>query len=160
METADKVGANVADRLVNPEDTSLCMKFHIRGMDFASGGEASARIRGVCVQLGLPASVTRRVAIVTYEAEMNIVIHAIRGTLQATITPEQVEIEAVDQGPGIPDIDRAMEEGFSTAPPSVREMGFGAGMGLPNIKAHSDALTIESVVGVGTRVHSVILVGQ
>jgi len=148
----------VTDRPASPEDTSLSVKFHIRGMDFASGGEASAHIREVCVQLGLPASVTRRVAIVTYEAEMNIIIHAIRGTLQATITPKQVTIEAVDEGPGIPDIDRAMEEGFSTAPPSVREMGFGAGMGLPNMKAHSDTFAIESVVGVGTRVHSVILV--
>jgi len=102
--------------------------------------------------LGVEREVVRRAAIVTYESEINIVSYALRGTIRLSVTPEAVCIEAEDEGPGIPDIELAMQEGFSTAPPLVREMGFGAGMGLSNIKKFADSLEITSEVGEGTHV--------
>ncbi|MBL3593082.1 MAG: anti-sigma regulatory factor [Synergistaceae bacterium] len=111
--------------------------------------------------LGMHSAIIRRAAIITYEAEMNLVIHGGGGVLKVLITPERIEIVSSDEGPGIPDVEMAMREGFSTAPDRVREMGFGAGMGLPNIKRNSDSLSIDSTVGVGTTLRAVIeLAGQ
>lgn len=134
------------------------LSFSIRGLDFAAGGEAATRIKTALQHLGLAPELVRRAAIAAYEMEMNIIIHAHRGTLTARLRHDQIELEAVDQGPGISDIELAMQEGYSTAPDYIREMGFGAGMGLPNIKRCSDVLTIESKVGEGTRVLAVLLI--
>lgn len=132
------------------------LSFPVQGGDFATAGEASGKIKKTLRQIGVNPGIIRRVAIAAYEAEMNIVIHADRGILSANITPEQIEIIADDEGPGIPDIDLAMQEGYSTAPDRVREMGFGAGMGLPNMKKCADEFAIDSVVGKGTKVRVVV----
>ncbi|OAT85719.1 anti-sigma regulatory factor [Desulfotomaculum copahuensis] len=132
------------------------MQFAVAGMDFGRAGDATARIKKTLQLAGMEASTIRKVVIVAYEAELNIVIHAYRGTLSATVSPEQVKIEAVDEGPGINDIALAMQEGYSTAPPHIREMGFGAGMGLPNIRKNADKLNIQSEINHGTRLTAVV----
>lgn len=114
-------------------------------------GTASNNIKNTLKMLGVDAVVCRRAAIITYEAEMNLVIHSGGGVLKATISEDQLELCATDEGPGIPDIEKAMTEGFTTASDVAREMGFGAGMGLPNIKRNCDEFEIESEVGKGTR---------
>lgn len=134
----------------------LILEYPVLGGDFSSAGMASSTVKKALQQLGVDPSIIRRVAIITYEAEMNIVIHAYRGVLKVFLTPEVIEIIAEDEGPGIPDIELAMQPGYSTAPDNIREMGFGAGMGLPNIKNCSDELNIESIVGKGTKVISKI----
>lgn len=134
----------------------LILEYPVLGGDFSSAGMASSTVKKALQQLGVDPSIIRRVAIITYEAEMNIVIHAYRGVLKVFLTPEVIEIIAEDEGPGIPDIELAMQPGYSTAPDNIREMGFGAGMGLPNIKNCSDELKIESIVGKGTKVISKI----
>ncbi|MHB8926801.1 MAG: ATP-binding protein [Bacillota bacterium] len=132
------------------------MAQRVKGLDFSAAGEAAGRVKKTLQQIGVQPSVVRRVAIVTYEVEMNIVIHARRGTLRTAIAPGRVEVVAEDEGPGIADIEQAMEEGFSTAPDQIREMGFGGGMGLPNIRRCSDELSIVSTIGRGVRMRSVI----
>jgi len=136
--------------------SGLILSQPVRGLDFSAAGEAAGRVKKTLQQIGVPPAVIRRVAIVAYETEMNIVIHARQGTLRVAIVPGRVEVIAEDEGPGIADIEQAMEEGFSTAPDQIREMGFGAGMGLPNIRRCSDELSIVSAIGRGTRVRSVI----
>lgn len=138
------------------QQARLVLEFEVTGRDFAAAGNAATRIKRALEQVGFSARAVRRAAITAYEAEMNIVIHARRGRVSADITPETVEIAAVDEGPGIPDIELAMREGFSTAPDYVREMGFGAGMGLPNMRKCADNLTVDSEVGKGTSVRAVI----
>ena len=130
----------------------MVLRFSVRGGDFAAAGEASTRVKSVLRQVGLEADLIRRIAIATYEAEMNVVIHAEAGQLSVHINPAGVEVVVSDTGPGIPDIDLAMREGYTTASDRAREMGFGAGMGLPNIKRCADELSIESTVGQGTTV--------
>jgi anti-sigma regulatory factor (Ser/Thr protein kinase) len=125
------------------------MSFKIEGKDFNIAGEASSRIKSILQQLGIRSDICRRVAIVAYEAEMNVVIHANKGVMILKVFPDSVELTIEDEGPGISDLDAVMVEGFSTAPDYIREMGFGAGMGLPNIKRSSDEFRIESVVGKG-----------
>jgi serine/threonine-protein kinase RsbT len=119
-------------------------------MDFAAAGDVAAQIKRAMTQIGMDSDVVRRTAIATFEAEMNVVIHAFEGIITATITSEGVEITADDSGPGIPDVELAMQEGFTTAPPHIREMGFGAGMGLPNIRNCSDEFQLDTEVGKGT----------
>ncbi len=121
--------------------------FDIAAGDYAAAGEASAKIKGLLKRIGIDPAVVRRVTIAAYEAEMNIVIHSHGGRMELSVTPESVELHCTDTGPGIENIDKAMREGFSTAPSSVRMMGFGAGMGLPNIKHNSDTLKIRSDSG-------------
>ena len=130
------------------------MKFHyeVDGNDFTLAGRTSSEVKKRLKQLGLNPEVIRRVAIAMYEAEINMVIHADGGTIDVEVTPQEIRIVFQDRGPGIPDIEKAMQEGFSTAPHEVRELGFGAGMGLPNIKKNSDEMKIESTVGVGTTI--------
>ena len=124
--------------------------FHVRQGDMTTAGDASAHIKRQLKQLGIPASVVRRVSVGTYEAEINLVIHAYGGTIDFSVDPEKITIRVVDAGPGIPDLEKAMTEGWSTASNEVRNLGFGAGMGLPNMKRNADGFDIKSEVGVGT----------
>jgi anti-sigma regulatory factor (Ser/Thr protein kinase) len=124
--------------------------FEIRGGDMANAGRVSTEIKDLLKGVGLNANLVRRVAIASYEAEMNVVMYARHAQLVLRVTPSQVDIDLTDEGPGIPDIALAMQEGWSTATPEMREMGFGAGMGLPNMRRNSDEFTIGSMVGQGT----------
>ena len=132
--------------------------FVIEGKDFAHAGSASTEIKSILKSLGVNALVVRRVAIAAYEAEMNAVMYAERTIMTFSVTPEVVRIVVEDSGPGIADIDLAMQEGWSTATHEMREMGFGAGMGLPNIKRNADEFVIRSEVGRGTRLDIAIYV--
>ena len=126
--------------------------YDIDGKDFSVAGTASSDFKLLLKKLGIPADVIRRVSIAMYEAEINTVIHGGGGTCEAEIADDRITIIFSDNGPGIPDIDAAMQEGFSTATDKIREMGFGAGMGLPNIKKYTDDFQIQTVVGKGTTV--------
>lgn len=138
------------------EDRALHQEFEVEGGDFAHAGNVSCRIKNLLKELGLQASAVRRVAIATYEAEMNVIMYAVRGRVDLAVTPEEVRIVVTDEGPGISDIDLAMQEGYSTATPEMRALGFGAGMGLPNIKKNADLLNISSDVGRSTRLEIII----
>jgi CBS domain-containing protein/anti-sigma regulatory factor (Ser/Thr protein kinase) len=143
------------------DQTGLVLRYKIKERDFTEGGNASSRIKRALDRLGAPPQVQRRVAIATYEAEMNLIIHADHGgELIAEIQPEVIRILAVDHGPGIADVEQAMQPGFSTAPNWIRELGFGAGMGLANIKKCADSMKLESRLGVGTRLEIVIFLQQ
>ena len=135
------------------------LKFELEGGNFSKAGHASSQIKKVLKQLSIDPKVVKRVVVALYEAEVNVAAHAYRGTVTADIDAQKISICIDDEGPGIPDIPRAMEEGFSTASAAVREMGFGAGMGLPNMKKNVDELIIESRVGVGTTVSMVTYFG-
>ena len=126
------------------------LSYQVDGENFVTAREASSAVKTALKQLGFPTDVIRRVAIAMYEAEINMVIHAQGGTADVEILPDKICIVLADKGPGIEDIDLAMTEGYSTAPDDVRSLGFGAGMGLPNIKKYSDDLEIETKLGVGT----------
>jgi anti-sigma regulatory factor (Ser/Thr protein kinase) len=138
----------------------LQLEYQINERDFLSAGESASKTKKALQQLGLKAEAVKNAAIIVYEAAMNVVIHATSGRLKVVIVPDEVVIIAEDVGPGIPDIELAMQEGYSTAPHEVREMGFGAGMGLPNIDRCSDKLTIKSELGVGTVLEARIHLGQ
>lgn len=131
---------------------AIKFNFDVDGNDFTSAGQASVQIKKNLRQLGLSPEIIRRVSIAMYEGEINMVIHAHGGIATVEVTEEFVEIILADQGPGIADIDKAMQEGYSTAPDSVRSLGFGAGMGLPNMKRYTDEMSIDSTVGKGTTV--------
>ena len=131
--------------------------YEVDGTELVAIGEASTKIKSVLKMLGIPSDIIRRASIVAYEAEMNLVIHGGGGAMRLEVSPENITVWAADQGPGIPDIGKAMTEGFSTATEKIREMGFGAGMGLPNIKRNSDSLSLESEVGKGTTLKALIL---
>lgn len=131
---------------------ALIFHFEVDGEDFTSAGQASVQIKKNLRQLGMSPEVIRRVSIAMYEGEINMVIHAGGGHATVTIEEGYIEIKLEDKGPGIKDIEMAMMEGYSTAPDNVRSLGFGAGMGLPNMKRYTDYMTIESEVGVGTTV--------
>lgn len=134
------------------DQTGLILRYRVAARDFVRAGEASSKIKRALERLGAGPQIVRRVAIATYEAEMNQVIHTDRGgEIIAEIMPERIRIIATDNGPGIPDVGKAMEPGFSTASDWIREMGFGAGMGLNNIQACADDMRLQSKVGVGTR---------
>jgi len=139
------------------ENTLTKYSFDVEGGNFNTAGTVSTRIKSILKENGLPSDVVRKSAIVSYEAEINIVSYAKKGTINLTITPKAVEIEVSDEGPGIPDIELAMEQGYSTANQQIREMGFGAGMGLYNIKSYSDKFDISSEVDKGTFLKMVIL---
>jgi anti-sigma regulatory factor (Ser/Thr protein kinase) len=124
--------------------------FDVEKDDFVRAGEASSSIKKVLRQLGIDSGIIRKIAIATYEAEMNIVIHSLGGNISMEVTPGFIRITASDRGPGIADVELAMQEGYSTATDKVREMGFGAGMGLPNMKKCSDRFCVNSFAGKGT----------
>jgi anti-sigma regulatory factor (Ser/Thr protein kinase) len=130
----------------------LVFHFDIDGEDFTSAGQASVQIKKNLRQLGLPAEIIRRVSIAMYEGEINMVVHARGGQADVIVREDCIEIKLADKGPGIKNIEQAMQEGFSTASDEVRSLGFGAGMGLPNMKRYTDEMHIDSTVGVGTTV--------
>jgi len=135
---------------------TMSLSYNIQGNDFNNAGKATEQVKKILKQIGIDSAIMRKVSIAAYEAEMNIVIHAYNGVLLFNISPKYIEIIAEDNGPGIEDIDKAMQEGFSTASDRIRELGFGAGMGLPNMKKFSDTFEITSVVGKGTKVRMLI----
>jgi len=128
------------------------LHFLVDGEDFTSAGQASVQVKKNLRQLGIAPEIIRKVSIAMYEGEINMVIHAGGGEADVLIYEDRIEIELVDRGPGIANIDLAMQEGFSTAPDNIRSLGFGAGMGLPNMKRYTDSMHIESVLGEGTRI--------
>lgn len=139
------------------DQTGLILRYQVKPRDFSRCGEAASRLKRALERLGAKPTEIRRVAVVSYEAETNLVIHTTSGgELLAEIQPEKIRIIAVDRGPGIADVEKAMQPGFSTAPDWIRELGFGAGMGLNNIKACSDQFHLDSKLGVGTRLEVVI----
>jgi anti-sigma regulatory factor (Ser/Thr protein kinase) len=130
--------------------------FTVMGGNFDNAGEVSSNIKTVLKQIGLPKDVIRKAALVAYESEINIVSYARKGMIRLRVVPDSIMIEAIDEGQGIPDIEQAMQPGFSTANQKIREMGFGAGMGLCNIKSFSDVFHISSEVGKGTHLRMII----
>ena len=128
------------------------LHYDVNAYDFTHAGEASGKLKRSLKSLGFSPAVTRNVAIAVYEAEINMVIHAEGGVIDATVTPECITVVLADKGPRIPDVELAMKEGYSTAPENVRSLGFGAGMGLPNIKKYTDEMKIDTVVGEGTTI--------
>ncbi|HML48454.1 MAG TPA: ATP-binding protein [Clostridia bacterium] len=126
--------------------------FDIAAGAFSTAGEASASVKRLLKTLGVDSAVVRRIAIATYEVELNMVIHSLGGKLILFVDKDWVTIRSQDVGPGIPDIEMAMREGFSTAPEDVRNLGFGAGMGLPNMRRNADEFNIESALGAGTTI--------
>jgi len=125
--------------------------YTVLGRDFANAGKVSTQIKDTLKRLGINPGVVRRVAIISYEAEMNMVMYATHGKVGLSVSPDAVTLSIEDEGPGIPDVNLAMQEGYSTATAEMREMGFGAGMGLPNIQKNADEFNISSEVGRGTR---------
>ncbi len=134
------------------ENSLMSLKYHVSPTDFTRAGEASSDVKNKLKKLGVPPEIIRKVAIAMYEGEINMVIHANGGDISVDITPDAIFMELKDVGPGIEDIDKAMQAGYSTAPDNVRSLGFGAGMGLPNMKKNSDTMDIQTVLGQGTTV--------
>ncbi len=130
--------------------------FFLTGKDFAKAGVASSNLKAILEGMGVQPDIIRRAAIAAFEAEVNVIIYAVAGMMHYSITQEMIKIIVQDMGPGIPDIGLAMTEGYSTAPDYIRELGFGSGMGLPNIKRSTDKLTVNSVVGEGTTLEFII----
>ena len=130
----------------------LVFRFDVDGDDFTSAGQASVQIKKNLRELGINPEIIRRVSIAMYEGEINMVIHAGGGVAEVSVCEDCIEIVLDDKGPGIKDIEKAMQEGYSTAPDEIRSLGFGAGMGLPNMKRHTDYIDSQSTVGVGTRI--------
>lgn len=131
---------------------SIKYTYQVSPDDFSRAGEASSDLKNKLKRMGIPSSVVRKVSIALYEGEINMVIHANGGTINAEITDTGIHLVLADVGPGIPDIEKAMRAGYSTASEEVRSLGFGAGMGLPNMKKYSDKMQIDTTVGVGTTV--------
>ena len=131
---------------------ALSFRFNVDGDDFTSAGQASVQVKKDLRRLGIPAEIIRRVSIAMYEGEINMVIHAGGGEAEVRVTEEAIEIILNDNGPGIADVEKAMQAGYSTAPDTIRSLGFGAGMGLPNMKRYTDYMDIQSTVGMGTTI--------
>jgi len=130
--------------------------FFLAGKDFTNAGVASSNLKGVLERRGVRQDIIRRTAIAAFEAEMNVIIYAVAGTMKYRITDTEISVTIQDMGQGIPNIELAMTEGYSTAPDYIREMGFGSGMGLPNIKKSTDSFLVNSVVGEGTTLEFLI----
>ena len=131
---------------------NLIFRFDVQGGDFTSAGQASVQVKKNLRQLGLDADVIRRVSIAMYEGEINMVIHAGGGIAEVVVSENYIDIILEDSGPGIKDIDQAMQPGYSTSTEQIRSLGFGAGMGLPNMKKNTDSMEITTKIGVGTRI--------
>lgn len=138
----------------------LVFRFNVDGGDFTSAGQASVQVKRNLRQLGFDNDTIRRVSIAMYEGEINMVIHAGGGVAEVIVCPEYIEIVLDDEGPGIKDIEQAMQAGYSTATETIRSLGFGAGMGLPNMKKNTDSMEIHSTVGVGTRIVMRVLLNK
>ena len=130
----------------------LKFKFDVQGGNFTSAGQASVMVKKNLRQIGIPPEIIRRVSIAMYEGEINMVIHAGGGIAEVLVYEDKIEMVLDDNGPGIPNIELAMKEGFSTAPDNIRSLGFGAGMGLPNMKRYTDSMNIETQLGKGTKI--------
>ena len=140
------------------QDSVFFQQFEITGGDFTHGGQVATKIKKILKEIGIDSPIIRRAVIAVYEAEMNIVMYALKGTLKLIVMPSEIDALIVDEGQGIPDIELALQEGYSTASIEMQEMGFGAGMGLPNIKKNVDYFNIQSKVGIGSRLYlSIIL---
>ena len=137
-------------------DEAIVLKYGISPDDFTRAGEASSDVKGKLKQLGVSPEAVRKVAIAMYEGEINMVIHAKGGEITVEITPSEIKMILADVGPGIPDVDQAMKAGYSTAPDEVRSLGFGAGMGLPNMKKYTDDMKIDTTIGVGTTITMIV----
>ena len=135
------------------------VRFHfvVDGEDFTSAGQASVQVKKNLRKLGIPPEIIRKISIAMYEGEINMVIHADGGEADVLVYEDRIVMILTDRGPGIADVEKAMQEGFSTAPDNVRTLGFGAGMGLPNMKRYTDDMQIESVVGEGTTITMTVL---
>ena len=142
------------------DEVALVFGYRVAARDFARAGEASSGLKRTLGRLGIPPPIIRRVAVATYEAEINVVVYTDGGEIVAEVRPDRIKIEVMDKGPGIPDVELAMQPGYSTAPEWVREMGFGAGMCLPNIKACADKMDLQSTVGVGTHLTIIIYLNR
>ena len=138
----------------------IALTYEISPDDFTRAGEASSDVKSKLKQVGVSPAAIRKVAIAMYEGEINMVIHAEGGKITVEISPTEIKMILADKGPGIPDVERAMQAGWSTAPDEVRSLGFGAGMGLPNMKKYTDEMTIDSTVGVGTTVKMAVIPGR
>lgn len=136
------------------------LTYDVPGDDFTRAGEASGAVKRSLKRLGYNQDAICRVAIAMYEAEINMVIHAGGGKIDVEIYPDKVNVKLTDHGPGIPDVEKAMQEGYSTAPDNVRNLGFGAGMGLPNIKKYTDEMQIDTQIGEGTTMYLSVHVNQ
>ena len=132
--------------------TGLSFKFDVDGENFTSAGEASVQVKKNLRSLGIAPDIIRRVSIAMYEGEINMVIHAGGGRAEVLVEPDKITIILTDEGPGIADVSQAMQEGFSTAPDNIRALGFGAGMGLPNMKRYTDTMDINTELGKGTTI--------
>lgn len=130
----------------------LTFRFEVDGENFTSAGEASVQVKKNLRSLGISPEIIRRVSIAMYEGEINMVIHADGGVAEVFVEPDKITIVLTDEGPGIADVSLAMQEGFSTAPDNIRALGFGAGMGLPNMKRYTDTMDIETELGKGTKI--------
>ena len=139
-------------------EEAIVLNYEISGDDFTRAGEASSDVKKKLKQLGVSPEVVRKVAIAMYEGEINMVIHANGGAITVEITPKKIRMILDDVGPGIPDVDLAMQAGYSTAPDEVRSLGFGAGMGLPNIKKYTDTMEIDTRIGEGTKITMVVMI--
>lgn len=137
-------------------NTVFKQRFKIKGGDFINGGDASCEISNILKEVGVEPDIILRATVAAYEAEMNVVIYARAGTLYFRVNTDKIELRVEDEGQGIKNIDLAMQEGYSTATDEIRELGFGAGMGLPNIKKNADVFNITSTVGKGTKLTMII----
>lgn len=137
-------------------DDAICLTYDISPDDFTRAGEASSDVKKKLKQMGVGPEAVRKVAIAMYEGEINMVIHAKGGEIRVEITPEKIVMVLDDVGPGIPNVEKAMQAGYSTAPDEVRSLGFGAGMGLPNMKQYTDSMEIDTRIGVGTKITMVV----
>lgn len=137
-------------------DDTIVLEYTVDAEDFTRAGEASSDVKKKLKQMGVSPNVIRRVAIAMYEGEINMVIHAQGGEIKVYITPENIKMVLKDVGPGIPDVEKAMQAGWSTAPEEVRNLGFGAGMGLPNMKKNTDSMEVETEIGKGTTITMVV----
>ena len=136
------------------------LKYEVSTEDFTRAGEASSDVKKKLRQMGVPPEAIRKVAIAMYEGEINMVIHANGGTITVLIDSECIDMTLQDRGPGIPDLEKAMQAGYSTAPDNVRNLGFGAGMGLPNMKKYSDEMKVETELGIGTKVNMKVYIPE
>lgn len=144
---------------MNSENT-IVMTYQVPADDFTRAGEASSNVKSKLKKMGVNPEIIRKVAIAMYEGEINMVIHAFGGKIDVIVSPEEIEMILMDQGPGIEDIELAMQAGYSTAPDNIRSLGFGAGMGLPNMKKYTDEMVVESELGVGTTVKMKVKINE
>lgn len=140
-------------------ENAIVLTYDISADDFTRAGEASSDVKRKLKQMGVAPEAIRKVAIAMYEGEINMVIHAKGGEITVEITPEDIKMVLADVGPGIPDVEQAMQAGYSTAPDEIRSLGFGAGMGLPNMKKYTDQMEIDTRLGEGTTITMVVKIG-